>query len=37
MNEQTTQEVVARDQRRDELAAVDFAQNGQLFQPKNGR
>lgn len=37
MNEQTTQEVVARDQRRDELAAVDFAKNGQLFQPKNGR
>lgn len=37
MNEQTSQEIVARDQRREELAAVDFASNGQLFQPKNGR
>ena len=37
MNDQTNQEIVARDQRREELAAVDFAPNGQLFQPKNGR
>lgn len=38
MNDQTTQELpVARDQRREELAQVDFAPNGQLFQPKNGR
>lgn len=37
MTEETDKSVIARDQRRQELAAVDFAPNGQLFQPKNGR
>lgn len=36
-NETQSREVAERDQRREELASVEFSRNGQMFQPRNGR
>lgn len=37
MTTETTNQVVSREKRREELASVTFRPNGQMFQPKDGR